>query len=375
MPVNNPPYPTDPVSQGGDVFPRGSYAWVKFRLTVGNQNPAPPDSDALERVDIYKLLDPDSVIIGWATNAIDTNDETDDYDSSHGDYVGFASIRTITDGVLNSTNTITSATAAFNGNDVGKRVVGTGIPVGATIQTIVDPTSVTISAPATATASGVTLVIGTENVGLFAEGGVGATSGRFALKIFIPGTAEETALTSLRYYTAQFRLKKNGQITTPRDGDETFDVGPAGVIVFSSALVSVAEVKAGILTSLSDADIMLLIDEATVWVEGVLDACGIDVDSFVADGLPPLVRMGIVLYARGLIFDLDASSGRKVSMIQEGTKRVGLSGNSSKDSDSLRGRATEALELLCKRYSQRRRHQFGVIKRDVIPLGQETYQP
>lgn len=74
--------------------------------------------------------------------------------------------RTVTDGVLNTTTTVTSATAAFVGagwgdvgGDVGAAIAGTGIPAGAIIVQVVNATTVVISAAATATASGVTLTI------------------------------------------------------------------------------------------------------------------------------------------------------------------------------------------------------------------------
>jgi hypothetical protein len=73
--------------------------------------------------------------------------------------------RQVTDGVTNSTTTVTSATAAFSIGDIGRPVSGAGIPAGTVIAAVASATSITISAPATATASGVTLTLG---------GGVGA---------------------------------------------------------------------------------------------------------------------------------------------------------------------------------------------------------
>jgi hypothetical protein len=68
--------------------------------------------------------------------------------------------RTVTDGVLNSTTTVTSATAAFTASDVGRPVSGVGIPAGATIATVTNATTVQLSVAASATASGVTLTFG-----------------------------------------------------------------------------------------------------------------------------------------------------------------------------------------------------------------------
>jgi hypothetical protein len=69
--------------------------------------------------------------------------------------------RSVTDGVLNSTTTVTSATAAFTAADTGKVVFGDGVPGGATA-TYVNATTVTLSSAATVTASGVTLQIATD---------------------------------------------------------------------------------------------------------------------------------------------------------------------------------------------------------------------
>jgi Phage capsid family len=67
--------------------------------------------------------------------------------------------RFVADGVLNSTTTVTSATAAFTSADVGSSISGIGIPALATIASVTNATTVVISAAATATASGVTLTI------------------------------------------------------------------------------------------------------------------------------------------------------------------------------------------------------------------------
>jgi len=66
----------------------------------------------------------------------------------------------VTDGVTNSTTTVTSATAAFTANDVGAPISGGSIPAGATIASFTNSTTVVISAAATASASGVSLTIG-----------------------------------------------------------------------------------------------------------------------------------------------------------------------------------------------------------------------
>lgn len=54
---------------------------------------------------------------------------------------------------------LTSATAQFSATDIGKVVTGSGIPAGTWIQTLSGPTSATLSAAATTSASGVAVTI------------------------------------------------------------------------------------------------------------------------------------------------------------------------------------------------------------------------
>jgi lysophospholipase L1-like esterase len=67
--------------------------------------------------------------------------------------------RTVADGVLASNTTVTSATASFQTTDVGKSIIGVGIPAGTTITARASTTSITISAAATLTVTGVGLSI------------------------------------------------------------------------------------------------------------------------------------------------------------------------------------------------------------------------
>lgn len=69
--------------------------------------------------------------------------------------------RTVSDGVTTSSSkTITSATAAFSSDDVGKPISGTGIPAGATIAAVASATSATLSANATANGTSIAFTIG-----------------------------------------------------------------------------------------------------------------------------------------------------------------------------------------------------------------------
>lgn len=80
--------------------------------------------------------------------------------------VAGAQTRTVADGVTATNTTVTSATAAFvapswgdTGGDLGAAISGAGIPAGAYIVSVESPTSVTISAATTATATGVSITI------------------------------------------------------------------------------------------------------------------------------------------------------------------------------------------------------------------------
>ena len=67
--------------------------------------------------------------------------------------------KSFTDGVLNSTTTLTSATANFVAGDVGHVVVGAGIPVGTTIASVTNSTTAVMSQAASASASAVSVTI------------------------------------------------------------------------------------------------------------------------------------------------------------------------------------------------------------------------
>src|SRR4249919_15806 len=67
--------------------------------------------------------------------------------------------RTVTDAVLNSTTTVTSATAAFTAADVGAYLIATGVPSSTTIASVTNATTVVLSVAATASASGVSAKI------------------------------------------------------------------------------------------------------------------------------------------------------------------------------------------------------------------------
>lgn len=70
-------------------------------------------------------------------------------------------VRTVADGVTtNASAAITSATASFATDDVGKPISGTGIPAATTILSVQSATAATLSANASASGTGITFTIG-----------------------------------------------------------------------------------------------------------------------------------------------------------------------------------------------------------------------
>jgi hypothetical protein len=69
--------------------------------------------------------------------------------------------RRVSDAVTATNTALTSATAAFTSEDVGRTVIGDGFPLGVTIATRSSATAVVLSAATTAAATGVVATIGT----------------------------------------------------------------------------------------------------------------------------------------------------------------------------------------------------------------------
>jgi len=68
--------------------------------------------------------------------------------------------RSVTDGVLNGTTTLTSATGAFTAADVGRPVTGRGIAEDTVVASVGNGTTVVLSRPAQATATSVAVTLG-----------------------------------------------------------------------------------------------------------------------------------------------------------------------------------------------------------------------
>lgn len=75
--------------------------------------------------------------------------------------VSYGGAKTVSDGAITKNiPTLTSATAAFTAADVGSRLTGPGIPIGSRIQGYTNASTVTMSNPASATATNVKVTIG-----------------------------------------------------------------------------------------------------------------------------------------------------------------------------------------------------------------------
>ena len=119
--------------------------------------------------------------------------------------------RTVTDAVTDtSNNVITSAMAHFTLLDIGRRIVGIGIPAGTYVTALISSSSVNTSATSTTSASGATATIGTDSVEVWA-GGAGSEAKQLALGAvgaaaqagLVFGAQEDTNLYRLSQSTLQ----------------------------------------------------------------------------------------------------------------------------------------------------------------------------
>lgn len=300
----------DTVGENALVIPQGGIDYMRIALqTKAGGTLVPPDVDAFQRNDIVVIRDPDGAdkTSAWAIDSLDPNDASDVYQDGHVTYVGHQARKVVTDGATTSASpVITSATANFNQNDVGKKVVGTGIPANTTILSVESATQATLTANATATGSNVSLTIGVENVGLFADG-----LGHVALKVKVPTNAEKTTNSSTRHWKVEWKVKKNGAYITK---SETFDVGDAAVIVFSADVVTVSQVRALFTTPASDTQILGAIAEAAINVEGML----LQVLEAMPSPTPNTVLNGVVYETRRLLIDWEISTGRTANSVSQG---------------------------------------------------------
>lgn len=90
------PY-ADDVPQGAMVLPRGSIEFLSVELQSSEDGPAvSPDNDWLDwdggadSTTVFTIRDPDGndITSSWVTTKLDPDDDTDDFDDTHDDYVG-----------------------------------------------------------------------------------------------------------------------------------------------------------------------------------------------------------------------------------------------------------------------------------------------
>lgn len=143
-----------------------------------------------------------------------------------------ASNRSVTDGVINTTTTITSATANFVAGDQYAAVYGSGVPLGAYITTVVNSTTATLNLPATASASGVSITLGPSwvlNTAVATVGGDWPAGAQGVMDITIVGSAGNPVKT-------QTTLQANSIVVVPKPGatgNQLPDPGDVGAIAYS----------------------------------------------------------------------------------------------------------------------------------------------
>lgn len=82
-----------------------------------------------------------------------------------GSIVSYPNSRSVTDAITtNGSPTLSSATAAFSSADIGASVAGVNIPVGTTIQSVTNSTTLTMSSNATASTSNATATFGATTI-------------------------------------------------------------------------------------------------------------------------------------------------------------------------------------------------------------------
>ncbi len=163
-----------------------------------------------------------------------------------------AAATVVTDGVSNSTTTITSATAAFNAaTDVGAPVSGTDIPAGAYIASVTNSTTAVLSAAATGTGSARTWTISRHLVIQSAAlaAAVAVASTQHLMAVLDPdGMAGEPEIVKVTKHDA---VATWAQVTRAQEGGSIARAHAAGTDWIHGALASdlALPVSATVLTS------------------------------------------------------------------------------------------------------------------------------
>lgn len=317
------PY-ADPVPQDATVISQGQYAYLKIQLTDGDDNPLNPHTGAFRRIDVREIRDPSGADIteAWSTNQQDPDDPDDDFDATHNDYVGDKSERSVTDAeITDGSTTLVSDEADFDtaspSEDVGKELSGSGIPAGTTIASVTDERTVEMSDAATQTATGVDVVIGTPNIGLFHNG-----TGSVAQKIKVPDDATVTINDDTSSYEVDWKIRYG----TDASGDplfatltETFNIRGVSLEAKDSR-VTVPEVRRGFETPEPDSRVEDLIVEAAGNINSLIKMT----DASVPNPPPGSLLNATIYEARRLLLVLEESTGRSVNSVSQGGMSLGL---------------------------------------------------
>lgn len=158
--------------------------------------------------------------------------------------------RQVVDGITSTSagtpagTTLVSNTASFNSGDIGRPVSAAGVPTGTVISTILSAASVSMSQPATATASGVTVTLGgglgtkVEQV-VWAPNGVGASSSVGVIPLYLyDGTTYH--LRDAAPITATVPSTTVAPVTTnfPNSPYTSLWIPPTWSLVFSSTVAN-----------------------------------------------------------------------------------------------------------------------------------------
>lgn len=190
---------------------------------------------------------------------------------------------TVADGVtVNGSTTLTSATAGFKGFDVGRTVAGTGIPAGATIVSVQSPTSVTMSATATASVSGIVLTIGRPNELISIEGDTELWRGvkvHHANGVQFRGTNDDTD---------QGRITTSTWSRSGVGGPMTIDTGSGGsaftIKAATAGLTDHAGAKKIRLSAAPPPDASITAGEVVLWFDSTNGAAKLQIKGKTADG-------------------------------------------------------------------------------------------
>jgi hypothetical protein len=123
---------------------------VGMMVSGGTGGPLPPGTT------IVSVTDSSNAVLSNPVTTAALDSTTTDVD--------ITPARTVTDGITVGTTTLESANVDFVAGDVGRSVVGPGIPPGTTIQSVTDQDTAILTAAATTNTTGVRITIGAQPI-------------------------------------------------------------------------------------------------------------------------------------------------------------------------------------------------------------------